>query len=402
MILSIIILLIIDLYAFQALKTVFADSPTLKSTITIGYWLINISIYLAALVGLRSGFGAPTLMVRIILGALICISIAKAAVVLFLLTDDVIRLFKWLSNQFYRQADTAYKYPDISRSQFISKLGLLAGGTMLGAFVYGMARTAYNYKIRTANVALPQLPPTFKGLKIVQISDLHLGSFINTSSVDRAVEIINQQEADLIFFTGDMVNRHYNEAEPFIPILSKLKANHGVFSVLGNHDYYGTPADLEKMKTIHDECGWTILNNANKILEIDGQSIAIVGVENWGQLDYFPKIGNLNIACKGCEAVDAKLLLSHDPSHWDYVVSEKHKDIDITFSGHTHGFQMGVEIPFLKIKWSPSQYAYKQWAGLYNKGNQYLYVNRGLGFIGWHGRVGIPPEITVMNVTGKA
>jgi len=237
---------------------------------------------------------------------------------------------------------------------------------------------------------------------------MHLGSFINTDPVQKAVAKINELNADIVLFTGDMVNSIADEAEPFIGVLSGIQAKFGVYSVLGNHDYgsyyrWETKEDgeknLDRLKAIHAECGWNLLNNQNQILDIDGAQIAIIGVENWGHSEHFPKYGNLQTALQGSEQADLKLLLSHDPSHWNYKVSQENPEIDITFSGHTHGFQMGIEIPWLKIKWSPSKYVYKQWAGLYQKGQQYLYVNRGLGFIGYHGRVGIHPEITLLEVT---
>lgn len=402
MLLPVIILLVLDIYAFQALRTVLIDSPTLKLVATIAYWVTSFALYIGAITVMQKDFNSTTLVIRFIFGAIITFAVAKLFVAFFLLAEDSVRLVKWGISQFYSQPSTGLKYPGISRSQFISKMGLIAGGFMFGTFVWGMVKTAYNYKVRKVSVGLSQLRNDFKGLKIVQVSDMHLGSFIGTDAIEHAVNLINEQNPDVIFFTGDLVNSHSSEAEAFIPILSKLKAKYGVFSTLGNHDYYGTEADLERIKAIHGECGWTILNNDHRVLDIDGHKIAIVGVENWGESHYFPKRGDVNIACHNCEPVDAKLLLSHDPSHWNYVVSEQHKDIDITFSGHTHGFQFGIEIPQLKIKWSPSQYAYKQWAGLYTRGKQHLYVNRGLGFIGFHGRVGIPPEITVMEVVGKA
>lgn len=401
MLLPIIILLAIDLYAFQAIRTVLIDSPTLKLILTIVYWMISIALYIGAIAIMQREFNTTTLAIRIVFGAIITFAVAKLFIVLFLLAEDSVRLVKWAVHQLYTQPITGVKQHGITRSQFISKIGLLAGGFMLGSFVWGMVKTAYNYKVRKVSVPLAQLKSSFTGLKIVQISDLHLGSFIGTEAIEHAVKIINKQQADVIFFTGDLVNAHATEAESFIPVLSQLKAKYGVYSTLGNHDYYGTEADLARIKTIHTECGWTILNNDHRVLEIDDQKIAIVGVENWGESRHFPKMGDLDKACQGCEEVDVKLLLSHDPSHWNYVVSQNYKDIDITFSGHTHGFQFGIEIPQLKIKWSPSQYAYKQWAGLYSRGKQHLYVNRGLGFIGFHGRVGIPPEITVMDVVGK-
>lgn len=399
--LVILILLLLDFYAFQAFRTVLPDGSGSKILLNVLYWVISLGIYAAAVYMMSKRFEAPAITVRWVFGIMICVFAAKVVIALFMLGEDGFRVSKWIASKFGNSATTATSN-GISRSRFLSQVGLLAGGSTLGLFVWGMLKTAYNYRVRKTVVQLSQLPKSFTPLKIVQISDMHLGSFLNTDAVERAVNIINEQQPDLIFFTGDMVNEYSREAEPFIPVLSKLKAKYGVFSSMGNHDYYGEPEDIKRIMEIHGECGWNLLNNAHKVIDVEGQKIAVVGVENWGRSDYFPKLGDVQKACVGCEDADVKLLLSHDPSHWDDVVTKDFQDIDITFSGHTHGFQMGIEIPQLKIKFSPSQFVYKQWAGLYNRGKQYLYVNRGLGFIGFHGRVGIPPEITVMQVEGKA
>jgi uncharacterized protein len=264
---------------------------------------------------------------------------------------------------------------------------------------------AFDYKIHTVKVILPKLPNEFNGLKIVQISDIHSGSFISTTHIEEAIKIVLEQKADLIFFTGDLVNNEATETAPFIEILSRVKAPMGVYSVLGNHDYGDYIAwdskaakakNLEDLKNIHAQLGWKLMMNEHVALKRGDAEIALLGIENWGGNLNFPKYGDMKKAHAGTENYPVKLLLSHDPSHFSMQVKHDYKDVDITFSGHTHGFQFGVEIP--GFKWSPSQYVYKQWAGLYPEGNQYLYVNRGLGFLGYPGRVGIKPEITVMEL----
>jgi hypothetical protein len=248
------------------------------------------------------------------------------------------------------------------------------------------------------------LPVAFKGLKIVHISDIHVGSFTNTSALEKAFSIINDEQPDLIVFTGDLVNNKYTETDGYIDTLKKLNAPLGVYSIFGNHDYGDyIPWDSleekkeaqEKLKEVHKKAGWHLLWDEFVEIEKEGDKIALLGVQNWGARG-FAKYGNLEKTYSGSEKYSFKMLLSHDPSHWDHEVSKKFKDIDLTLSGHTHGFQFGIEIPGLK--WSPSKYIYPHWAGLYQKDNQYLYVNRGLGFLGYPGRLGIWPEITVLNL----
>lgn len=408
----ILIIILLDLYAFQAVRTVFVQGTLIQHPATWVYWVISLVVYILIAYGAARYFGLSPMQKRILLGVVISLGVAKLSMVFFVFTDDAIRLVRYIGTWFSNSGDPiAEGSRAISRSEFLNRAALVSGGLFFGLFTWGMVKTAYQYTVRRERVALDGLKPDFKGLKVVQISDLHLGSFTSTEPIERAVEMINDLEADVVFFTGDLVNSYYKEALPFIEALSKVKAKYGVFSSLGNHDYAhhyrrmneeeGEEA-MRNLIDVHRQFGWTLLNNDNRMIDIDGQQIAIIGVENWGKSHYFPKAGDVAKAKQGTENANARLLLSHDPSHWDEIVSKGHDDIDITFSGHTHGFQMGVEIPWLKIKWSPAQYSYPQWAGLYNKAKQYLYVNRGLGFIGYHGRVGMPPEITLMEVVGRA
>jgi predicted MPP superfamily phosphohydrolase len=243
-------------------------------------------------------------------------------------------------------------------------------------------------------------------LKIVHISDVHSGSFTDKKAVLKGVQKILDQKPDLIFFTGDLVNNTADEMETYIDVFNKLRAPMGVYSVLGNHDYgdyiswdneESKAANLERLKQIHHELGWRLLMNEHVVIEKNGEKIALLGVENWSAKARFPKYGNMKKAHAGAEEYPFKILLSHDPSHWDAEVLKKYSDIDLMLSGHTHGMQFGVELP--GFKWSPVQYVYRQWAGLYEQGAQKLYINRGYGFIGYPGRVGILPEITVLELT---
>jgi predicted MPP superfamily phosphohydrolase len=273
-----------------------------------------------------------------------------------------------------------------------------------------MVRNPYRYRLFREQVRIPGLPDALQGLKIVQISDIHSGSFLHKEPVRNAVDLINAQEPDLVFFTGDLVNNKAEEAQPFVDVFDKINARYGAYSVLGNHDYgdyvrWGTEsekvANMDLLKDTHRRIGWDLLLNEHRTLEVNGAKVAVIGVENYSTHPRFPKYGDLKQATEGLGAADLKLLLSHDPSHWEGEVTDDYQDIAITFSGHTHGMQFGVEIPGW-IKWSPIKYVYKQWAGLYQSGRQFLYVNRGLGYLGYPGRVGILPEVTLIELQKEA
>lgn len=277
----------------------------------------------------------------------------------------------------------------------------------LVVLTYGVVRNAYNYQFLKHKISLSKLPSKFKGFKIVQLSDIHAGSFNQTRPIERVIDQINDLKPDLILFTGDLVNDLAEEMEPYKAIFGKLKAKHGVYSVLGNHDYgdyaFGkqdTPeksANFAAFLQVHEEMGWDLLRNENRRIQIDDQYIDLLGVENYSAHGRFASHGDLAKAHQGLDPNSCKILMSHDPSHWDMQINKDFKDIDLTLSGHTHGFQFGIETKWLK--WSPSQYMYEQWAGLYQKGEQYIYVNRGFGNLGYPGRVGILPEVTVLELT---
>jgi predicted MPP superfamily phosphohydrolase len=259
--------------------------------------------------------------------------------------------------------------------------------------------------VRRIKLTLPNLPKKFHGIKIGQLSDIHSGSFYNSKAVKGGVEMLLSEKPDLIFFTGDLVNNTAEESTDYIPIFRHVKAPLGVYSVLGNHDYgdymqwpslKAKQKNFENIVDVHGQLGWQLLMNEHTYIEEGGEKLAIIGIENFGAKGRFPKYGKLDMAYAGTEEAPVKLLLSHDPSHWDYQVRPEYSDIDVMFAGHTHGMQFGVENKYLK--WSPMQYVYKQWAGLYTEGSQHLYVNRGFGFIGYPGRLGILPEITILEL----
>lgn len=294
-----------------------------------------------------------------------------------------------------------------TRRKFVQATSTVLAGLPFLSLIQGITFGKYNYQVRNVKLSFPDLPKAFHGFKIVHISDIHSGSFDSKSEVAKGIDLINQQKPDLIAFTGDLVNSKSDEIEPFIDIFGKLRAKHGVVSTKGNHDYglyYNWPnqqahaQDQKDMETNHKRLGFELLNNSHKIIQKGNDKISIAGVENWGKAP-FPQLGDLDAATKGSERAPFTVLLSHDPSHWDEEILDHKKHFHLTLSGHTHGMQFGVEIP--EFKWSPVKYRYPRWAGLYEEKNQYLYVNRGFGFIGFPGRVGIMPEITVIELKQK-
>lgn len=402
----------IDLYFYQAIKTLlFGSSSYKKNVVYFIYWGFTLFSFLLFLVPTFFNFYELPKFFRIYVFAfVIMIFISKIIGSVFIAVDDVIRLFRWGGSFFIKPAVASSEMTpnphSISRLKFLNYIAVGMAALPFVSFIYGMVKGAFDYKVRNVKVILPQLPSSFNGLKIVQISDIHSGSFVSTTHIEEAINIVMQQKADIIFFTGDLVNNEATETEPFIEILSRVKAPMGVFSTLGNHDYgdyktWESPEakvkNLQDLKDIHAQLGWKLMMNEHVALKKGDDEIALIGIENWGGNLNFPKYGDMKKAHAGTEKYPVKLLLSHDPSHWEMQVRKDYKDVDITFSGHTHGFQFGIEIPGW-IKWSPSQFVYKQWAGLYTEGNQHVYVNRGLGFLGYPGRVGILPEITVMEL----
>ena len=408
-----VLLVLIDLYFYQSIKTVLANISAFKKNFAFtSYWSFTVFSILLFLTPSLFTFSDFPKFVRIyVFSFVVMIIISKLIGSFFIALDDIIRFFRWVSSYILKPSEVvtnsvAVNSHSISRLRFLNVIAVTMAAIPFSSFIYGMVKGAFDYKIHKVKVVLPNLPSEFNGLKIVQISDIHSGSFVSTSPLETAVKMIQEQNADIIFFTGDLVNNESKEMNPFMEVLSKITAPMGVFSTLGNHDYgdYVTwesqlakEKNLQDLKDIHSKLGWKLMMNEHVSLKKGESEIVLIGIENWGGNLNFPKYGDMKKAYTGTEKYPVKLLLSHDPSHWNLQVTEEFKDVDITFSGHTHGFQFGIEIPGL-IKWSPSQFVYKQWAGLYSKNDQYLYVNRGLGFLGYPGRVGIMPEITVMEL----
>ena len=333
--------------------------------------------------------------------------LAKLTALVFFIVDDLRRGIQWLAGKlFLNNTETASLGDEgINRSTFLSWLGIAAGGTLFGSLLYGFTNK-YNYNVIRQKVKFTNLPAAFKGLKIVHISDIHSGSFLDIKAVEKGIELVMAQQPDLILFTGDLVNDLATEMDPFKEIFSRLKAPMGVYSTLGNHDYgdyvqwpiagVSKEENLENLKNVHQDMGWRLLMNEHVVLERGEDKIALLGIENWSAKGRFPKHGKMHEAYPGAEKYPFKILMSHDPSHWRAEVREKYPDIDLMLSGHTHGMQFGVEVP--GFRWSPVQYMYNEWAGLYKEEQQHLYVNRGFGFIGYPGRVGIMAEITLLEL----
>jgi predicted MPP superfamily phosphohydrolase len=402
------IALLIDWYFYQAILTVFKNNTASQKVLIANiYWSITVITFLFFIIpGVVPSFHWPKYFRVYCLGVLGMLFFSKVIGSMFIVMDDIIRLFRWVASYLNSSTPlTPYNNHSITRLVFLNKIAVGMAAVPFLAFIYGMVKGAFDYKIHKVKVTLPNLPEAFNGFKILQISDIHSGSFVSAEPLKHAVKLINEQNADIVFFTGDLVNDRASEMEIHMEALSGIKAPMGVYSTLGNHDY-GDYAkwdsieekrkNLESLKNIHAQLGWKLMMNEHVGLKRGDAEIALIGIENWGANLNFPKYGDMKKAYAGAEKYPVKLLLSHDPSHWNTQVKEEYRDIDITFSGHTHGFQFGIEIP--GFRWSPSQYIYKQWAGLYKQGKQYVYVNRGLGFLGYPGRVGIMPEITVMEL----
>ncbi|MCY1719701.1 metallophosphoesterase [Prolixibacteraceae bacterium Z1-6] len=334
--------------------------------------------------------------------------IPKFVFILFVLIKDIevtiVRTIRWFKERRKKNVPQFNSKRKMERSEFLYQMGLFLAAIPFASILYGVTRGKFNYRIMREQIGFDHLPKSFKGLKIVQISDMHLGSFNKRfDQIAKAVELINEQEPDLILFTGDLVNNFAEETDGWAPVLAKMKAKIGKYSVLGNHDYgdyseWKSSNDKEKnlaaIKAFHKKMGFRLLLNESETFRINDEEIALVGVENWGKPP-FPQHGDLKEACKNTNNHSFRILMSHDPSHWDAEVL-KSTDIDLTFAGHTHGMQFGIERA--GIKWSPIQYKYPRWGGLYREGEQYLYVNRGFGYIGFPGRIGMPPEITVVEL----
>jgi predicted MPP superfamily phosphohydrolase len=400
-------LLLADFYLIGGIRTGLRKwkfSQTRKFTVL--YWSVSllfvVGIFLSIL--MRMGLGARAVF---LLGFFL-IFIGKVLFLPFIVIDDIRRVILWAKAKTKNKNTTSARQPgpnDIPRSEFLMKAGLLAGSIPLAGMVYGTINGVYDYQVKHRTLYLPNLPKAFDGIKLGQISDIHSGSFYNKRAVTGGVEMLMNNKPDFIFFTGDLVNKRTSEMYGYQDIFSKVKAPLGVYSSLGNHDYgdYAYwPTEQARAKNFqdiidtHKNMGWDLLMNTNRRLKVDGEEIGILGVENWGSMSRFPKRGRLDLAVKNTDDLPVKLLLSHDPSHWRAKVLPHYPQIDVMFSGHTHGMQFGVQTEY--FQWSPIQYIYKEWAGLYREGQQQLYVNVGYGFLGYPGRVGMLPEITIFEL----
>jgi predicted MPP superfamily phosphohydrolase len=392
---------VLAVYGFQAFRTLF-KSPLMQWSYVV--------LFLAALIFLTvkvmtydpgDGFKGTAAIAGTIFAAFFLLALVLG---FFLLLEDIIRVIGYGYNKIVGISDSDAGYFP-SRRKFISGIALGLAALPFGALLYGMYRGKYNYQVLKYELEFDDLPDAFHNYQITQISDVHSGSFDDYKKVEYGVNLINEQQSDVIFFTGDIVNNRSTELEPWKEVFSRLEAKDGLYSILGNHDYgdyavWDTEEEkaqnLEDLKAMQKEMGFDLLLNSNRFLEKDGQKIALVGVENWGR-GGFKKAGDLQKAKEGVSPEDFKILLSHDPSHWEDVVLHDDYHFHLTLSGHTHGMQFGVEIPGW-VKWSPVKWRYKYWAGIYKELDQFINVNRGFGFIGYPGRFGIWPEISVITL----
>ena len=401
-----IFLLIIDVYFFQSnnnyFNKIFFGFPILKYT----YWVLSVTIYLILLYH-SYDYQNESKFVNIkpfIFSLIFVIYISKFVGLFPLIIDDTIRLFKLCFNFFQSENNTL----DVSRLKFLKNSSLIITASIFSLLTYGMLINRYRFKINTQTIKIKNWPKFLNDFKIIHISDLHLGSFESRDKLEEAVEIINSQNPDLILFTGDLVNNSYTEVLPYKKSLQKLKSKYGNFSVLGNHDYgdyIGLKRNSEQWKSnfknlinLQKECGFNLLMNESIEIKSRGYSFNLVGVENWGAGN-FNKDGDIDKAIENINLKIPTILMSHDPSHWREIILEYKYPIDLQLSGHTHGMQFGIEIP--NFKWSPAKYRYREWAGLYKNNNKQIYVNRGLGHLGYTGRVGILPDISVLKIKNE-
>ena len=395
---------LIEWYAFQVIRTLTQNKWALglywASVVLIfgnSFWhffTLDRSVGYSHAISLSIGFFISLFAFQLVL-------------VLFLLLEDLVRIPQGLF-QYLKSKTTENNTFLPNRRKFISQIALGLGAIPLASLLYGMFKGKYNYKVLSYTLEYEDLPEAFEGFTITQISDLHCGSFDNPEKVAYGVELINNQKSDLLLFTGDLVNNRSEEARPWIGLFSKIEASYGKYSILGNHDYgdyaqwdseQAKDKNMKDLFEIHKEMGFDLLLNENRILKKGEDEISLIGVENWGT-GRFKKAGDLKKSVENIDSKDFKILMTHDPSHWEAEVLPHPFPFQLTLSGHTHGMQFGIEIPGW-IKWSPSKWRYKQWAGIYEKQKQRLNVNRGFGFLAYPGRIGIWPEITVITLRKK-
>ena len=390
-----------DFYAFQTLRTL-----TKSNWWYALYWVFTIAVlgnFIYQFYNFNRGNGFSHANAYAV-GFLIAMVVPKLILIIAMLGEDIFRVPQAIYSYFTQNNNLeGNHFPE--RRKFISQIALGLAAIPLASILYGIYKGKYNFKVLKYTLHFEDLPKAFDGYKLTQISDIHSGSFDNINKVEYAIDLINEQQSDVILFTGDMVNNKAEEMKPYVEIFKKLKAKDGLYSVLGNHDYgdyvrweseKAKKQNLEDLKSLQKDIGFELLLNENRFIEKDGERIAIVGVENWGK-GGFKKAGDLKKASELVNKDDFKILMSHDPSHWDAEVVNAPYHYHLTLSGHTHGMQFGIEIPGW-FKWSPVKWRYKQWAGIYEAMGQYINVNRGFGYLAFPGRVGIWPEITVIEL----
>lgn len=419
----ILILLALDFYAFQTVRTI-----TKSFWIYIIYWLLS-ALVVGNLVYRYSNFSRGESFTHAhgyAIAFMITLFLPKAIMLLFMLGEDVVRLVLNIINKTAKSSPESVAY-SLSRRGFVSKIALGLAAIPLASFIYGIYKGKYNYRVIKHVMYFEDLPENFDGYTITQISDIHSGSLENKEKIQYGIDLINEQQSDAILFTGDIVNTKAEEMNDWVDVFGQLKAKDGKFSVMGNHDYgyyaYGNDKALNEenqrqLEEVHHNIGFDLIMNDNRKIERNGQHINILGVENWGASRHFPKRGSLKEATKTIGENDFNILMSHDPSHFDFdkmelnrndrnnhdiVVDETNiinfeKHIHLTLAGHTHGMQFGIEVPSLGIKWSPVKYRYPKWAGMYEIAGKFLHVNRGFGYLAFPGRIGIWPEITVIEL----
>jgi predicted MPP superfamily phosphohydrolase len=392
-----VVIVLVEIYTFQAFKTV-SKSKIVRYSFLLLSVAVYINFFITILTYSRSDGQTPQFQMA--MGLLLTISIPKLVVIILLFGED---FYRWILKLISAISNGETKSL-VGRRKFISQLALGLAAIPFTAFIYGIIQGKYNYKVIKHQLIFDDLPEAFDGYTITQISDIHSGSFTNKEKIQYGVDLINEQKSDLMLFTGDIVNNKADEMNDWIDVFSQLEAKEGKYSILGNHDYgdymdWKNPEDKVKnfqdVKEVHKKIGFDLLLDEHRYLEKDGQKIALLGVENWGK--GFNQAGDLQRASANIKKEDFKILMSHDPSHWEYKVKQDDFNYQLTLSGHTHGLQMGIEIPGW-FKWSPSKYVYKQWAGLYQEFGRYINVNRGFGYHAFPGRVGIWPEVTVIEL----
>lgn len=399
--------LLLDAYVYRILYKIKRTKKPSKAQ-KRAFWGLNLLGYLSLVILTAIGYDLSDPGFRnVVIGGFGLLFFTKLALLPFILFDDALSMFQWIGRKIgWLEQEVKSGNGGMSRSEFIAKSAVLFAAIPFLSLGYGILKGGYDFQLRKVRLRFPNLPKAFDGMTLLQLSDMHMGSFSDYAAVSRGIELVNAQKADYFVFTGDLVNNRTDEVNRWMELLSKIETKSGKFSILGNHDYgdytqwpndAAKTANFNHMLQVHEQLGWQLLKNENAVLERNGEKIALVGIENWGARGRFAKYGDLEKALEGTEDVPFKILLSHDPSHFEAQVNGQKPDIDLTLSGHTHGMQFGVEIPGY-VKWSPSSWVYPYWAGLYAFGKQYLYVNRGFGFIGYPGRAGIWPEVTLITL----